>query len=163
MNTHNQKLSEIKVFLLAFLLILNCCSNIEKQSKLKIKSIYSAVLLDEVFSNFEYSEESHFECGGVKYSLRERIDYKVSGELQKLTVYKPEGILQYSYSELQKDTLLLNKKNSPILQKWTFYDNKLVIGPHDTILLRPLSIEKKIFIPEAKDNSSVLSIIYEFY
>ena len=83
----------MKIYRYLMILLFISCTN--------KKLVFTELLVGvEVEEGYVYSDESRFELGDKKYFLRARGDYTEEGRINKLYVYKSEGILVYSQSEL---------------------------------------------------------------
>jgi hypothetical protein len=96
----------------------------------KLNSFYlrtktTAILIENGFSYCDTTlagdESCMMEYNGNKYLKRETCSYDSLGRLEKVVLYKAEGILSYDREELIQDSLLMQ------LNGWQLGDNKLQI------------------------------------
>ena len=120
MNFPKRKLLQ-NCFAIAMLFV--CCQNRNSNnSSQRVVEISSAVLIDE---DYKYSTESIREINGNKVWLRYKACYGTNGNINKLIVYKPEGVLQYEYAEIMADTNIVLNFKLPLTQMWVYRNNKI--------------------------------------
>ena len=103
-------------------MLLNC-KKPEENTTLEIFTGYE--ITDD---NYVYSEESIFKTKDKTYSLRNKVFYNNHGEVDKLLVYKPEDIIEYTKEEIIKDKLLLETLDLPYKLTWSYKEGVLVIN-----------------------------------
>ena len=87
----------------------------------KVVQIIGAVSVEG--TGYVYSDESVYKDNkGKEYSLRYKAQY-VNGKINKLLVYKSEGVLEYDVKDINSDKKILNYYNLPKKQKFTYINN----------------------------------------
>lgn len=102
-------------------MISGCASNNHdaKQNSNHEGKIREMVIAVEIFnSNYVFSDESMINVGEITYSVRQKAIYGISGAIQKLIVYKPEGRLEYNEEQILRDTQLIGNYGFPVKQNW---------------------------------------------
>ncbi|MEZ4878019.1 MAG: hypothetical protein R2805_10775 [Flavobacterium sp.] len=123
MNIQQLKKSTNTLFsFFAMLLFLSC----NAQNKTIIVEILTGVEIKG--DGYTYSEESIFNLGGKKYSLRSKANYDSNGNIQQLEIYKSEGKLNYDRPNLINDRSLLEFYGLPFQQKITYSNDVLKNG-----------------------------------
>jgi len=119
---HIQRQRKFRLLIYVFLcFIVSSCSL--KNRKI-IVEISKGFKIDN--RSYIHSDESTFKINSENYSLRSRAIYDQKGHIDSLIVYKPEGTLQYSRSELLEDKNLVNYYNYPLSQNLIYKDCKIL-------------------------------------
>ena len=122
------KIILISTFILSISAASGCSSNDlnnkgHSNNKNKIVEVFDAVKITD--GNHTFSEESIFKVNKTIYSLRTKAIYDKSGTIEKLILYKPEGILEYNKEHLLKDRKIMNYSGFPFSQKWSYVNGSL--------------------------------------
>jgi len=131
MSFQKQK-SLTSAFFTFIVLVFSTVSCDMKEERRSVQEIINGLQLEDG-SSYIYSEESLIELGKEKYSLRKKAIYDLRGNLMKIEIYKPEGILSYTKEEILQDSILFELLGFPLKQSWYFQDNKLVKENNKTI------------------------------
>lgn len=132
-----KKYNKISYTLLFICLLLSC--NVQKN--MQIKRIIKGVVVEN-FYNYTFSDDpnSVYIAGKDTVSVRYISEYDNTGSLVKFSIYKPEGILEYSIDELKEDTLLFNYTVEKSVKDWKLIDNKIA---HNTDILEVENTKNK--------------------
>jgi len=99
-------------------LVMMCFANCGAQTELKIVEMFTGIEI--VDKNYVYSNESVFNLNNVQYSLRSKAIYNLNGEIEQLIIFKPEGALEYTKSQLLEDKSLMDDYGYPIYQNFIY-------------------------------------------
>lgn len=135
MSIQRTKIFKFFIIIIISSIALLCCKKKSKNTTLEIFKGYEIVN-----ENYVYSEESIFKIKDKTYSLRNKVFYNNQGEVDKLLVYKSEGIIEYTKEEIMKDKLLLETVGLPLSLSWSYDEGILVIN------------EEKMKLKKVKDN-----------
>jgi hypothetical protein len=95
-----------------------------------IKGIFVEDFYDYTFSNDPNS--LYFTEKGAIF-VRNVSEYDDTGNLIKFSVYKSEGVLEYSIDDLMKDTLLFQFTSGGSVKDLVFIDNNNIAYNRDTL------------------------------
>ena len=122
-----KKLIKLIVFTVIVHIIVNCNKNnyiiIEISNGIKVSK------------NFIYSNESKFKINDTIYILQNKAYYNKNGNLEKIIVFKSEGILTYNKNDLAKDKKIIeyykfpqkiNLKTFKNLEKINLKNNEII-------------------------------------
>jgi hypothetical protein len=123
------------------------------QNSIKVKELCIAIEVEN--DNYVHSESSLFEIGSHIFSLRQKAIYDSDGMLEKLLVFKSDGILEYSRNDIQDDVRVIENAGLPNSQNWSYKDNSII--KDDGSQLRVESLDEKTF--KSKENGK--TIIYK--
>ena len=129
---------------------LTSCKRIDKQ-----KTIISILKGIEVDSNYVYSDESILVINNKKYSLRAISEYE-NGKLNKITVFKSEGILEYNKQDVINDIAIAEYYGFPLEQNWIYNPNKGLIKGNQIIEIK-LS-QQYIILPIERNKVEIYKI-----
>jgi len=73
---------------------------------------------------YYFSETADIEIAGILYSLRSKVVYDGNREILKLSVYQPEGVIEYNKADLIKDKSLLTNYGYSFKNEFTFSNEK---------------------------------------
>ena len=121
MNFLQRKILSDLVFAAVFLISLGSCGN-----QKDVIEVFAAVKVES--DGYIYSQESIFRVGEKKYSLRQKAVYGDDGIVQKLIVYRSEGVIEYGKDELGEDRKLLDYLGFPFYQNWVYVNKQLIDG-----------------------------------
>ncbi len=110
----------------------------------KVVEIFSGIKIENDL--YTHSEESIFEIGEQKYSLRARAFYASDGSITKLFLYKSEGTLEYGKDKILKDKNVLDYTGFPFKQSWFYENNQLINKTGEIIEIQ--EADKKILKSE---------------
>lgn len=130
-------LKPINMLGITILLFLSCTAS---KRELEIRSISKGITVDE---NYYYSKSADKEIGKVKYSLRSKAEYD-SGRIIRLTIYYPEGDLNYEISDLMDDPDLLSSHGYSNECKVELYKDQL-LDYNDSISYPVTKIAQNLF------------------
>lgn len=117
-----KKFHNISYILLFICLLLSC--NVQKN--MQIKRIIKGVIVENLNSyTFSDNPNSVYIAGKDTVSVRYISEYDNTGNLITFSIHKPEGTLEYSIEELQKDTLLFNYTGGKMVKDWKLIDNNI--------------------------------------
>lgn len=114
MNILKQSKFGRSVLFFILLWILSCNTHSRK------RNITSILRGTEVSSGYNHSPKSEFKIDNKEYSLGVKADYDNSGNIYKLSIYKADGVLEYSRDELLKDTFILKNVDLNLHQNWIY-------------------------------------------
>ena len=149
-----------KIFIYTLILIVSVASgctsidikeiqNIKHENK--IKEIFTAVKVTD--SNYVYSDESVYKINKKTYSLREKAIYNKNGDIEKLIIYKSEGILEYNKEKILNDIKILKYSGFPLSQKWRFINNNITDSNNNKI--SKATILNKYILMSTKDKKVI--------
>jgi hypothetical protein len=93
---------------------------------MQIKRIIKGVIVENLNSyTFSDNPNSVYIAGKDTVSVRYISEYDNTGNLITFSIHKPEGTLEYSIEELQKDTLLFNYTGGKMVKDWKLIDNNI--------------------------------------
>jgi hypothetical protein len=78
----------------------------------------------EVGTGYHYSSEAELKLKNSIFSLRYKAEYDHEGNVVMLTIYRPEGILEYQKQDLLQDPALLKSINLPFTQHLKYLSNQ---------------------------------------
>lgn len=110
------------MIIISSIVLLNC----KKPEENKTLEIFTGYEITN--DNYVYSEESIFKTKDKTYSLRNKVFYNTHGEVDKLLVYEPEDIVEFTKEEIIKDKLLLETLDLPYKLTWSYKEGVLVIN-----------------------------------
>jgi len=146
MNSQKKLIATIFAFIL--LNHTSCKTQIQERS---VNSISMGI---EVQTGYVFSPEAEIKLNNKIYSLRHKAEYDYKGNIVKLTIYKPEGKLEYDKHDLLKDSGLLQYINLPISQhlrysslQGLFDENKMVPARviNDSVLISTEGTSKMFY------------------
>lgn len=112
-------------FSLTFLLLLSLSGGCKSQNnQLIVTEIMKGLFIYS--ENYVYSEEAKLEIGNDIYSLRSKAIYPADGDIKTFALYKPEGVLDYSQTDIKADLKLLEYTGFPIKLNCS-YDGKTLL------------------------------------
>lgn len=117
--------------LLSAFLVMMCFANCDAQTESKIVEIYIGIEI--VDKNYVYSEESVFNLNNVQYSLSSKAIYDLDGEIEQLIIFKPEGALEYTKSQLLEDKNLLDYYGFPTYQNFIYSGGFIIKSENERI------------------------------
>lgn len=109
-------------YVMILLLFLVSCSTTlpcsHSHEKVKVKSISIGIPIEDRY--YTYSEESDvfIKHGKVKYLVKSIASYTPEGIIDKLVVYKSDGIIFYNSTEIEKNFKLIDFLSYPKFQNW---------------------------------------------
>lgn len=122
-----------KILLLIFLIIclLTAC---KIQKEVKVNRIIKGINVDD-FSNYIYSNDTNSVYITQKdtFIVRSISEYDNKGNLIKFSIYKSEGVIEYSIEELMKDTSLFKFTGGKSMKNWQFIDDITISNNIDTL------------------------------
>lgn len=115
---------------LAFLVMMRFAS-CDAQKESKIVEVFTGIEI--VDKNYVYSDESVFNLNNIQYSLWSKAIYDLDGEIEQLIIFKPEGALEYTKSQLLEDKNLLDYCGFPIYQNFIYVDGYIIKSENEKI------------------------------
>lgn len=117
--------------LLSAFLVMMCFANCDAQTESKIVEIFTGIEI--VDKNYVYSDESVFNLNNVQYSLRSKAIYDLNGEIEQLIIFKPEGALEYTKSQVLEDTNLMDYYGFPTYQNFIYSGGFIIKSENERI------------------------------
>lgn len=170
------KLLIVNFFLFLFFSVTGCKSSIVKEQSLN-RSEKKEYILKTILKTFYVGDQYTFCDTGLKEEgscflnykgkryLKKSIEFVDSaGEINKAAVYKPEGLLNYSKSDLLSDSMLLK------INDWKIRGNEITVI-EDTVFT-PIKckidkydkVQRKIYcFDNSRQNSNKELLVFEFW
>lgn len=129
-----QKLKKSDKIFLYTLFIVYLLTSCNTQKEIKVHRIIKGVLVEN-FHNYTFNNDlsSVYFTEKDTISVRHISEYDDTENLIKYSIYKSEGVLEYSIDNLMKDTLLFQATEGKSAKDWKFIKNNIITNNKDTL------------------------------
>ncbi|MHA4847190.1 hypothetical protein ACX0G7_23695 [Flavitalea antarctica] len=137
------------IWVISIIHFTSCKNHIQER---RIRLIFTGI---EVLPGYVYSPESEYKVNNKLYSLRDVAEYDPNGSIIKLTIFKPEGILEYDKDHLIKDSALLKSVSLPTRHHLKYVSEKGLIDENKIFPVEV--INESIFVV----SEGILTVFYK--
>tara|TARA_R110001592_G_scaffold207494_1_gene458372 strand:- start:340 stop:810 length:471 start_codon:yes stop_codon:yes gene_type:complete len=115
-----------KIIRLTLFVIFASYLSVSCQTDKKVNTVQAIAKGIQVESeDYYFSEEADKKIGETNYSLRSKVEYDLNGDVLRLLVYKPEGVLEYGKEDLVNDKNVLTSYGYSFKNKYTISEDGL--------------------------------------
>tara|TARA_A100000171_G_scaffold52292_1_gene69964 strand:+ start:820 stop:1293 length:474 start_codon:yes stop_codon:yes gene_type:complete len=140
--------------------LLTSCLSVSCQTDKKANIVQAIAKGIQVESEYHYfSQEADKKIGKTNYSLRSKVEYDLNGDVLRLLVYKPEGVLEYGKEDLVNDKNVLASYGYSFKNKYTISEDGLFDSNEKVIPTKRL--ERNILSTKTDDKVTLYYLTLE--